>query len=52
MNEIAENLLRFKEITTYLEKIKEKISPVTLLGLSGVSKACIINATYEKEKRP
>ena len=52
MKEITEKLLKIEEITDYLGKIKEKSSPITILGLNDVSKACIVNLTSEQQKRP
>ena len=52
MKEIVERVLNLGEITSYLEKIKEKQSPIAILGLTDVSKACIISATSETQKRP
>lgn len=52
MSEIIEELKKIEQIKDYLEKIKEKQSPIAVLGLSDVSKACIISATYETQKRP
>ncbi len=52
MKEIVEKVLNLGEITSYLEKIKEKQNPIAILGLTDVSKACIISATSETQKRP
>ncbi len=52
MSDITEELLNLTAIDKILEEIKEKINPITLLGLSDVSKACIIGLTIQKEKRP
>ena len=49
MSEIAERLLDIKEIKEYLEK--EKKGPITILGLSDVSKACIADLFSETKKR-
>lgn len=51
MKEITEKLLEIDAVKNYLEKLKEKLSPITILGLSDVSKACIADITNEKEKR-
>lgn len=51
MKEITEKLLSLKEITDYTENLKNKISPITILGLSDVSKACIADLTRESTKR-
>lgn len=50
MSEITKTLEGIKEIETYLENLKQKINPITILGLSDVSKACITALTSEKEK--
>lgn len=52
MKEIADTLLGVKEITDYLEKVSKKYSPITILGLSDVSKACMTYITRESTKRP
>lgn len=51
MSDFADRISAIKEIENYLKKINEKISPITILGLSDVSKACIIGTSYENEKR-
>lgn len=50
MSEITEKLEGIEEIQTYLEKLNKKISPITILGLTDVSKSCITALTVEKEK--
>jgi transcription-repair coupling factor (superfamily II helicase) len=52
LKEITEKLLTSREVKEYVEKLKNKISPITILGLSDISKACIIALTREKLKRP
>lgn len=52
MSDFADRISAIKEVESYLKKVKEKISPITILGLSDVSKACIIRTSYENEKRP
>ena len=52
MSEITENFLDSNDIREFLEKIKEKISPIKILGLSDVSKACIIQMVKSVDKRP
>lgn len=51
MKEITEKLLSLKEVTDYTENLKNKVSPITILGLSDVSKACITAFTGESTKR-
>lgn len=52
MKEITEKLLEIEEVKNYLQKVKENLSPITILGLfSDVSKACITEVTEEEEKK-
>lgn len=51
MNEITEKLLDSEEVLEYLKKLENKMSPITILGLSAVSKACITALTKEKSKK-
>lgn len=51
MSEITQTILNLEKISNYLEKIKKRISPITILGLSDVSKASIISSTFKEEKR-
>ncbi|MCI8397517.1 MAG: DEAD/DEAH box helicase [Clostridia bacterium] len=51
MSEITEKLENIKEIQDYLENLKQKINPITILGLSDVSKSCITALTEKKEKQ-
>lgn len=50
MKEITEKLLEIEGIKQFLEK--EKYSPITILGLSDVSKSCVVDTFYHKFKRP
>ena len=50
MKEITEKLLEIESIKKYLEE--KKIGPITILGLSDVSKSCISEVIQESEKRP
>lgn len=51
MKKITENLLEIETIKNYLEKVKQNQSPITILGLSDVSKACIVAETEKTENR-
>lgn len=51
MHEITEKLESINEIKNCIEKINQKTSPILILGLSDVAKACIIETIYEKQKR-
>ena len=50
MKEITEKLFEIESVKDYLEK--EKYGPITILGLSDVSKSCISEVIGEKSKRP
>ena len=51
MKEIAEKLFSIEAIKEFLEKLKKQDSPITILGLSDVSKACITTVMQEEAKR-
>ena len=51
MKEITDKLLNLKEIIDYVDKLNKTCSPITILGLSDVSKACITELTREKTER-
>ena len=50
MSEITDNIREDKKILEYLKKIKEKTSPITILGLSDITKICISLLTFEEQK--
>jgi len=52
MREITEKTQDLEQIKDYLEKIKQKTSPITILGLSDVAKSCTTSITYDTQKRP
>ena len=49
MKELAEKLLNLESIKKCF--LKEKISPITILGLSDISKSCIAGLIKEKTKK-
>lgn len=51
MDEVLEKLLSFENILDVLKKLNENVSPISILGLSDISKACIMNLIENKEKR-
>lgn len=52
MNIITEELTKLSKFQEYVEKIEEKISPITISGLSDVGKMQFIAGTYESTKKP
>lgn len=52
MNIITEELTKLSKFQEYVEKIEEKISPITISGLSDVGKMQFISGTYESTKKP
>ena len=52
MNSIIKIFSENEKAKEYIENIKNKISPITILGLTDVSKTCIINLAKETTKRP
>ncbi len=52
MNAILKNLIDNNKFQDYLKNIKEKISPINLLGLTDVAKVQFVVATKEEIKRP
>ena len=50
MSEITDNITENKKIQEYIEKIKKKISPITILGLSDVTKTCMTVLANENQK--
>ena len=52
MNAIIKNLIDNEKFKDYLENIKQKISPINLLGLTDVGKVQFLMATKEEIKRP
>ena len=52
MNAIIKNLIDNEKFKDYLENIKQKISPINLLGLTDVAKVQFLMATKEEKKRP
>ncbi len=52
MNSIIKIFSENEKAKEYIENIKNKISPITILGLTDVSKTCIINLAKEATKRP
>lgn len=48
MKEITEKLLEIKD----LKQILQKDSPISILGLSDVSKSCIVDTVYDELKKP
>lgn len=52
MNIITEELTKLSKFQEYVEKIEEKISPITISGLSDVGKIEFIAGTYESTKKP
>ena len=50
MKEITEKLLEIESLKEYLEK--QKIGPISILGLSDVAKSCISEVVQKKAKRP
>lgn len=52
MNYIIEELTKLQKFKEYAQEIKEKNSPITILGLSDVGKIQFEIATYETIKKP
>ena len=52
MNAIIKNLIDSEKFKDYLENIKQKISPINLLGLTDVAKVQFLMATKEQIKKP
>lgn len=52
MNAIIKNLIDNQKFKDYLENIKQKISPINLLGLTDVAKVQFLMATKDEIKRP
>ncbi|MDE5830380.1 MAG: hypothetical protein K2H53_01490, partial [Clostridia bacterium] len=52
MNEVLNKMLNLEIMTKVLENSKENLDPITILGLSDVSKTCIIAVLREKHTRP
>ena len=52
MNAIIKNLIDNEKFQDYLKNIKEKISPINLLGLTDVAKIQFLEATKEETKKP
>ncbi|MCI8362066.1 MAG: transcription-repair coupling factor [Clostridia bacterium] len=52
MNIITQELTKLSKFQEYVEKIEEKISPITISGLSDVGKVQFIAGTYESTKKP
>ncbi len=52
MNTIIEKLIELSKFQEYVTKIEEKISPITISGLSDVGKIQFIAGTYESTKKP
>ena len=52
MNEIASVLLQNKKFQDYLNEIKSKKSPISILGLVDVAKSLIVHSTNVDTKKP
>ena len=52
MNSIIQNLVKNEKFKDYLKNIKEKTSPINILGLTDVAKTQHIEATRLETKRP
>ena len=52
MNSIISLFSENKKVEEYLENIKNKVSPISLLGLTDVTKICMSYAAKELSKRP
>ncbi len=52
MNRIIEELTTLSKFQEYSKKIQEKISPITVSGLSDVGKIQFVVGTYESTKKP
>ena len=52
MNTIVQKLIELSKFQEYSKKIEEKISPITVSGLSDVGKVQFIAGTYESIKKP
>lgn len=52
MNIIIDELTKLSKFQEYVGKIEEKISPITISGLSDVGKVQFIAGTYESIKKP
>ena len=52
MNEIANVLLQNKKFQEYLNEIKSKKSPISILGLVDVAKSLIVHSTNVDTKKP
>lgn len=52
MNTIIQELTKLSKFQEYSKKVEEKISPITVSGLSDVGKVQFIAGTYESTKKP
>ena len=52
MNTIIQELTKLSKFYEYTKKIEEKISPITISGLSDIGKIQFIAGTYESTKKP
>lgn len=52
MNSIIKIFSENKKVNDYIENIKNKVSPITLLGLTDVSKVCMSYIAKELNKKP
>ena len=52
MNSIIKIFSENNKINDYIENIKNKVSPITLLGLTDVSKVCMSYIAKELNKKP
>lgn len=52
MNIIIDELIKLSKFQEYSKKIQEKISPITISGLSDVGKVQFIAGTFESTKKP
>ncbi len=49
MKELAKKLLEIETIKKYLDK--KNLSPITILGLSDISKSCLVDSIYDVTKK-
>ena len=52
MNEMLDKILKLENVNKILEMSKASLSPINILGLSDVSKTCIMAALKEKKNVP